>query len=304
MKKITFIVTALLMSTFLFAQNVVLERPADGGNSLIAVQGNDGTGVFVGDSFTLAADTNIGAVQIFGTNSNAGFISPFLTGLNVFIYADAGGVPAGDPTLPGTGVLELADIDLANVNVNEDGVGASDFTVNNIAEANGGTPVVLAAGTYWMVAYPSVDSPPADATAGRWNWTLSTAVAPSLAQLIDPFDLFGAGATNWTSIEALIGAPAASLAWTLFDDTALAVNDNGIEDLSLSPNPTNGVVNITLPGNRTLSNVSVYDVTGREVISINDDINSLDLGNFSTGIYIARLTTTDGATQAVRIVKQ
>lgn len=302
MKKITFLLLALVLSTTVFSQTEVVNRPPNGVNSIIATQGNDGTGVFIGDQFTLTADTTIGAVQIFGTNSNGGLISDLLTGMNVFIYADAGGVPAGDPTLPGTGVLELSDIPLGNVNVNEDGAGGSDFTINSITEANGGTPVVLTAGSYWMVAYPSVASAPADT--GRWNWSLSDSTADSLPVLIDPFDLFGAGATNWAVIENLIGAQASSMAWILFDDEALSTSDSVIEGLSVSPNPTNGVVNINLPSNRILDNVSVYDIAGREVLNINTDVNSIDLGNMSNGVYIARLTTTDGVSQAVRLVKQ
>lgn len=304
MKKITLLFLALGLSTCLFAQNVIIDRPANGVNSIIATQGNDGTGVFIGDFFELASDTEIGGLQIFGTNSNAGLISPFLTGMNIFIYADAGGVPAGDPTLAGTGVLELSDIPLANINVNEDGAGGSDFTINSITEANGGSPVVLTAGSYWMVAYPSVSSAPTDGAGGRWNWSLSDATSASLPVLIDPFDLFGAGATNWAVIENLIGAAASGMAWTLFDDEVLSVNDSTIEGLSIFPNPTNGIANINLPANKALENVSVYDITGRQVININANVSSIDLNNFSTGVYIAQLTTTDGSNQAVRIVKQ
>lgn len=302
MTKITIFLLALVTSVATFSQSEIINRPVNNVNSIITTQGNDGTGVYIGDHFTLTADTSIGALQIFGTNSNLELISPLLTGMNVFIYEDAGGVPAGDPTLPGTGVLELADIPLDNVNVNEDGQGRSDFTINSITAANGGTPVTLTAGSYWMVAYPSVSTSPIDT--GRWNWYLSDFTADNLPVLIDPADLFGAGATSWAIIETLTGAAAASMAWILFDDEVLSVDDSVIEGLTVSPNPTDGIVNINLPSNQTIDAIYVYDIIGREVMYFNTAVVSMDLSNLSTGVYIAQFTTTEGATQTVRVVKQ
>lgn len=302
MKKITLLLVALTTGAAVFSQTEIVNRPDNNVNSIIAVQGNDGTGVFIGDQFTLTADTPIGALQIIGNSSNIADISPLLTGMNMFIYEDAGGVPAGDPTLPGTGVVELADIPLDNINVDVDGAGGANFTINSITEANGGTPVTLTAGSYWMVAFPSVASGPVDA--GRWNWALSDATADSLPVLIDPADLFGAGATSWSVVETLIGQAAASFAWVLFDDEALSVSDSVIEGLSISPNPTNGIVNINLPSNLAIDAVNVYDIAGREVMNFNTDVRAIDLTNLSTGVYIAQLTTIEGSTQTVRIVKQ
>lgn len=300
MKKITILFAALIMGSALMAQTAVIERPDNGVNSIIATQGTD-AGVYIGDQFELTGDTTIGAFQIFGTNSSGADLGTLLTGLNVFIYEDVGGLPAGDPTLPNTGIVELADIDLANVIVSENGAGITNFTTN-MTDANGGTEITLGAGTYWLVSFPSVST--GAGGAGRWNWALSDATPAIEPVLIDPADLFGAGLTAWTNIAGVIGAPASGMAWTLFDDAVLSVSDSTIDGLSLFPNPTNGIVNINLPASQVLENVSVFDLTGRQVMDINTDVNAVDFTSFSTGVYIARLTTTDGSIQAVRIVKQ
>lgn len=301
MRKTTLLLLALGLSTLLTSQNVVIERlPAASGTGLIATDGADGTGVYLSDQFELTAETNIGAVQIFGFASGGFDLTDVLTGMSVFIYEDVNGLPAGDPTLAGTGVLELDNIDLANVTVEG---GGTSFLMN-IAAANGGTEVSLGPGTYWLTAHPNTAGAPLDEP-GRWNWFLSDDTSPVVEPvLIDPANLFGGGFTSWNNIAGLIAAPAASLNWILFDDAVLSVSDSTIEGLSLFPNPTNGIVNINLPANQILENVSVFDLTGRQVMDINTDVNAVDFTSFSTGVYIARLTTTDGSIQAVRIVKQ
>ncbi len=301
MKKITFLIAALLIgATSMVAQNVVIDRPDNLTNSIIATQGNDGTGVYCADQFELTGDTAIGAIQIFGTNSGGTDLGAVLLGLNIFIYADESGLPAGDPTLPGTGIVELADIDLANVIVNEDGAGNSNFTVN-VTSANGGTEITLPAGTYWLAAFPSVDNAPAG-TPGRWNWGLSDALPAVEPVLIDPFDLFGAGILTWSNIAGLIGDTATGMAWTLFDGEILSVGDNTIEGLRVGPNPTSDILNITTNGSVRVSEVSLYDITGK-LIMTQEEGGILDISRMNTGVYFAEISADNGSTQTVKVIK-
>lgn len=73
----------------------------------------------------------------------------------------------------------------------------------------------------------------------------------------------------------------------------------GIEDfesigVSLSPNPTNGILNITSESNSTT--VSVFDVLGQEVLStVNSGNFSIDLTSENTGIYFVSISNELGS---------
>lgn len=57
------------------------------------------------------------------------------------------------------------------------------------------SPCTLGAGTYWISVEVN--------GSGRWNWLQSAGQQGAEAQLIDPADYFGAGATDWTGFGAL-----------------------------------------------------------------------------------------------------
>lgn len=72
-----------------------------------------------------------------------------------------------------------------------------------------------------------------------------------------------------------------------------------IEDtftFSLYPNPTNGIINIEFEDSTFIQDISIYDMTGRLVksVNINDYIIpkiTVNCANFGTGNYIARVTS-------------
>lgn len=289
MKKITLLAAALMLGATSFAQ-VIIERPADGGNSIISTEGNDGTGVYCADYFSLAEDTELGSLIAIGTNSNGGSIADLTEGWNVFVYADAAGSPAGDPTGAGSAaVLELSDIPASLYDLTEDGAGASEFAIN-FAEVNDGEAVTLAAGNYWLVCFPNVASAPGDA--GRWNWGLSTAMPDNLNQLIDPADLFQAGATSWTQLDGLV-AGSTAFAWTLNDPTVLGAEENLIAGVSVYPNPATDVLNVKVPASVELYGATLYDVLGKATnVSLID--GQANIASLSRGMYILNVSTSAG----------
>ncbi len=219
MKKITLLVAMLLVSIVTFSQ--VIDRPSAGGTAIISVDGIDGNQVFVADNFTLASATDLGELDIFGTNSNAA-LAGNLTGFSVYIYTDATSFPSGDPNMAATGVVEMPNVPLTAITVVNDDVpngvdlALSDYTIDLVA-ANGGTAINLPAGDYWLViAAVTNDS----LGTGRWNWSASAEVAAVEPVLIDPADLFGVGATSWTNVSGLIGATMSSAAWQLREPAA------------------------------------------------------------------------------------
>lgn len=300
MKKITLLASALLMTAATFGQNVLVDRIQDNTTGLISTKGDDGTGVYCADYFSLTSDVALGDLTVYGLNSNFGLIEPFTTGFNVYIYEISGAIPGGNPEVAGSGVLELGDIDPSLYTLTEDGAGSSEFKIN-ITDANGGNQVVLPAGIYWVSVFPSVDGGPGDD--GRWNWFGSLSSFPNEEPvLIDPSDLFGAGAQNWTNISGLIGESFPSFAWNLTDEPAASIGDNLAEMIAVYPNPTTDVLNLNIPSNIEVTNVAMYDVLGKNVGAVYSN-GTINTSSFAQGVYTLKVETTSG-TLTQKVVKQ
>lgn len=298
MKKITSLLALSLVAAIGFAQNTVVDRFPDNSTGLISTLGDDGTGVYCADYFVLDEDTTLGEITIFGLASNPP-MGIFVEGFNIYIYNNVADLPDGQPEEPGTGVLELGEIDPSNYTMMEDGQYV-DFTVR-VTDANGGQQVTLPAGEYWIAAFPNVIGGPADA--GRWNWFGSVSSAPANEpQLIDPADLFGAGATWWMAVSDLIGEPFPSFAWKMTDEERLSVGDNFAEMVSVYPNPATDVININLPASVEVVSSSLVDILGKTT-GVTYQNGQMNIGALAQGVYFLNLETNQGSfTQ--KIVKQ
>jgi len=192
--------------------NAIIDREADNTTGLISTKGNNNTGVYSADYFELTASVDIGDLRFYGFPSDHAQFLSNLTGFNVIIFEHSGATPDGDPETAGSGFIELTDIAPADF----DYVGGV-FTIN-ATQANGGQTVTLPAGEYWISAYPSVST--SLIGNGSWYWQGSLSASPTYeAVLIDPSDLFGAGATSWTPISSLIAPdPFPSFAWTMTEE--------------------------------------------------------------------------------------
>jgi hypothetical protein len=65
--------------------------------------------------------------------------------------------------------------------------------------------------------------------------------------------------------------------------------DNGI---TVFPNPTTGKLNIT--SSEKIETIEVYDVLGREVLTVKEPSSEIDLSILQTGVYVIRLQTKKG----------
>lgn len=194
------------LTTFNFP-NAIIDRVADGADALISTKGNM-TGVYCADYFEISGSLDLGDIRFYGSPSSPTTFPSTVTGFNVLIYEHSGTTPDSDPENLGTGVLELIDINPTDFQLSG-GV----FTIN-VTQANGGQAVRLPAGNYWISAFPSVSTAPTDD--GRWNWIGSASASPMYEPvLIDPSDLFGEGATSWTTVSSLIDESFPSFAWTM-----------------------------------------------------------------------------------------
>ena len=306
MKKITLTLAAFALVFTSFAQNVVIDRIADNTTALITTNGDEDAGVYCSDFFTLEEDTILGSFTFPGFYSTAIEIGDLLTGGDFFIYNDGGGFPDADPTTTDA-LVNLTSIQLGaglELVLDADDI-ESGFTVN-VTAANGGAQVTLPAGDYWVAFAPAVTG--ASAAEGRWNWTGSLTgdngdLPANESLLIDPDDLFGAGATDWTSISALIGADFPSFAWTLTDEEEdLGFGDNDLVGASVYPNPATNVINVDFSSNVELKSAVLFDVLGKNtgVSLVNGSMNIADL---AAGVYILNIETNNGSLTQ-KVIKQ
>lgn len=78
-------------------------------------------------------------------------------------------------------------------------------------------------------------------------------------------------------------------------NSALAVNEvAAVSDVSVYPNPATDVVNFT--STKTVTNIAIYDVTGRKVTSMIPNGNSFSVSDLTPGYYSVQLIGKDFAT--------
>jgi hypothetical protein len=322
MKKITFLLAAGLFGLCANAQDLSVQSVSTstpGGNSTEAIlfdqstlgtsgivsdySNDDSAGVWSADDFVLASSNEIQTITVFGFNNNSNLPTD-ITGMSFYIYGNLAGfdIPDSNPTSPGDGLMEIVDLDPASpfLTIDDNGTGGYTFIVD-VAGANG-SPVILPAGTYWIVAAPSMDNIGGFDGASRWNWYDGTApAAGSEAHLIDPTDVFGAGATDWTAFSAL-GLTFGSTAFIIEGEPALGLGDNALSQVSVYPNPTSDVLNIRVPSTVTVQNAVLYDVLGKDtgVRLVNGTMNTASL---AAGVYVLNVNTSAG-TLSEKVIKR
>jgi hypothetical protein len=117
------------------------------------------------------------------------------------IYADDNGAPAGIPNDPGT----ASPVWSHTAAPGDPGVTISDNNITLDLITAGEPEIDLSTGTYWLVFYPTIEF--GTDFNNRWNWSQGVP-ALNAAHLVDPNNLFGAGATDWTPQTAIgVGWP-------------------------------------------------------------------------------------------------
>lgn len=91
---------------------------------------------------------------------------------------------------------------------------------------------------------------------------------------------------------------------SVFDCTLATTSYTTAKTFTASPNPTSGVLNLN---GKTISNVTVYDVLGKEVANKNySALNNVtfDLSSFNNGVYMVKVTNAAGKSDTIKVVKQ
>jgi hypothetical protein len=89
-----------------------------------------------------------------------------------------------------------------------------------------------------------------------------------------------------------------------FSKGALGTNEVELAVVSVYPNPTTGIVNIS--SEKNIDNVYVYDISGKLLRTFNKlstDKTVLDLSSFTSGTYILKVETGKKITTRKVIIK-
>jgi len=306
MKKSTIYVSALVLiiSIISQAQTVIIDRPVNEDIYVLSTKRTDGTLFIAADSFELTEETAIGEIDVPGAlMTNIGYLGTMEKGFNVYIYEDDNGLPSGDPTQPGSGIVELSDIPPVYYSKYENGLpfyNRTDFNRIQITAANGGNQVILQPGTYWISFFVTVEGEgagPAPNDVGKWAWLGSSTAYPAPPiepAFIDPFDIYG-GLTNWTIISSVNGGYYPSCGWTMRnEEIVLGTEENELSKVEVYPNPSPGIVNVSIPDNVKVLKSALFDMSGKKMDNVELKNNSLDISLLPKGVYLLKIETSKG----------
>ncbi len=90
------------------------------------------------------------------------------------------------------------------------------------------------------------------------------------------------------------------IAW--YKNLILGVSEYDIERLTIYPNPVSNLLQIQANG-QNITSVTVFDVMGKEVITVLDGFQELDFSTMARGLYVLKIETENGITTK-KIVKE
>ncbi|WP_051336186.1 glycoside hydrolase family 9 protein [Aquimarina latercula] len=79
------------------------------------------------------------------------------------------------------------------------------------------------------------------------------------------------------------------------ESATLSINEleENISSVKIFPNPSSSILNIKFPTDIASSNIEIYSLRGKKVLSkkINTTSSSIDISNLTTGLYLVKVTT-------------
>lgn len=144
---------------------------------------------------------------------------------------------------------------------------------------------------------------PVDRSSDGWQ-TIDIAIA-------DLQDLAGTSPTNAISLVQMSGAGGAANPWgkvyidnvLFYNNAPLSNNQFEAAEFRAFPNPTSN--NWTISGNNVIKTVAVYDILGKQVVSLtpNSIEAVIDASSLRTGVYFAKIEGVNGS-KTVKLVRE
>ncbi|RZS98945.1 beta strand repeat-containing protein [Aquimarina brevivitae] len=239
----------------------------------------------------------------------------------------------GGSNVTGSGTIATATDQITGIDLNGLGDGTITLsvtltdTVGN--EGNAATDTETKDTTLPSVTINSTEPSPTDNTAIEVTVVFSEIVTGfELSDLVitngGATNLTGSGSSySFTLIPSSVGTVSVAINADVATDTAGNGNtsaaqfsiefdpDLGIEDellaegLRIYPNPTSGVLNITVANNINLQLFEIFDLTGKKVFEMKtttiNEVYELEISNLTSGIYLLKVNATN-ATAVQQIV--
>jgi len=124
--------------------------------------------------------------------------------------------------------------------------------------------------------------------------------------LIDTYGDGGATVTLKDSNDVVVYTTSGNYgsgASTNFEAGVLAVNDLDANSVSIYPNPSNGIINIS--SKTANNNVEIFDVTGRKIYTThtNSTLSTIDLSSYGKGVFVVKISDGKNVTTKKVIIK-
>ncbi|HEX6550027.1 MAG TPA: S8 family serine peptidase [Gammaproteobacteria bacterium] len=215
----------------------------------------DSHGVYSSDHFVMPVKGTVAKLFANGfAQDGSGVIDlNTATAIDWYVYADASGIPAGNPEDKRNDYLWHY-----TTSPGATGVDTTNGAITLDLAAAGQAAVSLPAGTYWLIVSPTFNAKLTDPNGAAWYWTTGvSADGQKDAVSIDPSDAFGQG-TGWQSLGA-------SLAFTV---TGTLDCSSSLSGLSFSE--SKGTVKVGDSGS----------------VSINFNATGISAGSYATALCV------------------
>jgi len=130
--------------------------------------------------------------------------------------------------------------------------------------------------------------------AGACNANIATTLTESLTALME-------GSTYYVQVWS--GATEQGTFSLRLSDPSLATTNFETSNFKVYPNPVKNILNLSYDQN--ISNVSVFNLLGQEVIakSVNSNLSQIDMSHLANGTYMVKVSA-DNFTKTIKVVKQ
>ena len=134
--------------------------------------------------------------------------------------------------------------------------------------------------------------------ASNWYWDFGDGFNSTLQ---NPAHTYSAVGSYTVCLTASNACNASSICSTIIITVVSLPQEIENENITVSPNPTRGLIYISYSSNTT--EIFVTDVVGRKVLSVNNNEKTIDLSPAPSGIYFLNVKTPDGVA-VKKIIKQ
>lgn len=77
---------------------------------------------------------------------------------------------------------------------------------------------------------------------------------------------------------------------------------NAKSNVTVFPNPTNGIINIQLKNGTAVTSAILYSMTGQKLMESNQD--KIDISSLSNGVYLLKVSDVKGVSETKQIIKR